>query len=67
MLKNISNFRHVPGYLVAAFIKRLSRLALTAPPSGLEVIIPFIYNLLIRHPNCTVLIHKVNGPKGEEN
>ena len=49
---------------MAAFIKRLSRLALTTPPSGLQIIIPFIYNLLIRHPNCTVMINKPDGPKG---
>lgn len=56
--------RHLPAYMVAAFIKRLARLALTAPPSGLEIIIPFIYNLLLRHPNCRVLVHKPGGPKG---
>ncbi|XP_063000488.1 nucleolar complex protein 4 homolog [Elgaria multicarinata webbii] len=53
---------HLPAYLVAAFAKRLARLALTAPPDGLLIVIPFICNLLRRHPACKVLIHRPDGP-----
>uniref|UniRef100_UPI0037E94450 nucleolar complex protein 4 homolog n=1 Tax=Semicossyphus pulcher TaxID=241346 RepID=UPI0037E94450 len=49
---------HLPMYLVAAFAKRLARLALTAPPTALLIVLPFIYNLIRRHPSCRVLIHK---------
>ncbi|XP_066545640.1 nucleolar complex protein 4 homolog [Amia ocellicauda] len=49
---------HLPVYLVAAFAKRLSRLALTAPPPALRMLIPFICNLIRRHPSCRVLIHR---------
>ncbi|XP_041078704.1 nucleolar complex protein 4 homolog [Polyodon spathula] len=49
---------HLPVYLVAAFAKRLSRLALTAPPQALLMVIPFICNLIRRHPSCRVLIHR---------
>ncbi|KAL4609226.1 nucleolar complex protein 4-like [Arapaima gigas] len=49
---------HLPVYLVAAFVKRLSRLALTAPPAVLLMILPFICNLIRRHPACRVLIHR---------
>uniref|UniRef100_A0A8D3BQK9 CCAAT-binding factor domain-containing protein n=1 Tax=Scophthalmus maximus TaxID=52904 RepID=A0A8D3BQK9_SCOMX len=49
---------HLPVYLVAAFAKRLARLALTAPPAALLIVLPFIYNLIRRHPSCRVLIHK---------
>ncbi|NP_001084692.1 nucleolar complex protein 4 homolog B [Xenopus laevis] len=49
---------HLPVYLVAAFAKRLARLALTAPPQVLLMIIPFICNLIRRHPACRVLIHR---------
>ncbi|XP_062867285.1 nucleolar complex protein 4 homolog [Trichomycterus rosablanca] len=49
---------HLPVYLVAAFIKRLSRLALTAPPTALLIVLPFICNLIRRHPSCRVLIHR---------
>ncbi|KAJ3295884.1 hypothetical protein HK104_002224 [Borealophlyctis nickersoniae] len=47
----------LPSYLVAAFIKRMSRLSLTAPPAGILILIPLIYNLLKRHPSCIRLIH----------
>ncbi|XP_056146583.1 nucleolar complex protein 4 homolog [Lampris incognitus] len=49
---------HLPLYLVAAFAKRLARLALTAPPASLLMILPFIYNLIRRHPSSRVLIHR---------
>lgn len=49
---------HLPAYLVAAFIKRLSRLALRAPPYAIAMVIVFIGNLIRRHPNCKVLIHQ---------
>ena len=49
---------HLPAYLVAAFAKRLARLALTAPPSGAMLAIPFVCNLIRRHPSCQVLIHR---------
>ncbi|KFV63344.1 Nucleolar complex protein 4, partial [Dryobates pubescens] len=54
---------HLPAYLVAAFIKRLARLALTAPPEALLMVIPFICNLFRRHPACRVLVHRPNGPE----
>lgn len=53
-----SNFRHLPAYLVAAFAKRLSRLSLCASPHCLTIILPFLHNLLVRHPNCQVLINQ---------
>jgi U3 small nucleolar RNA-associated protein 19 len=50
--------RHLPVLLVAAFIKRLSRLSLAAPPAAIVSIVPFVYNLLKRHPSCLILIHR---------
>jgi U3 small nucleolar RNA-associated protein 19 len=35
----------------------MARLSLTAPPAASVIIIPFIYNLLKRHPTCMILIH----------
>lgn len=49
---------HLPAALVASFIKRLSRLALNAPPSAIVFVTPWIYNLLKRHPSCTFMIHR---------
>jgi U3 small nucleolar RNA-associated protein 19 len=49
---------HLPAVLVASFIKRLSRLSLNAPPAGIVAVVPWIYNLLKRHPTCTFMIHR---------
>lgn len=49
---------HLPASLVASFIKRLARLALHAPPAGIIAVIPWIYNMLKRHPTCTFMIHR---------
>lgn len=49
---------HLPAALVASFIKRLSRLTLHAPPSGIVVVVPWIYNILKDHPSCTFMIHR---------
>ncbi|KAJ1729143.1 Maturation and nuclear export of 40S ribosomal subunits interacting protein [Coemansia biformis] len=60
---------HLPAYLVAAFIKRLSRLALSAPPSGAVTVVPMVYNLLKAHPSCMPLIHRMpelDAETGEE-
>uniref|UniRef100_A0A3B3ZLF6 CCAAT-binding factor domain-containing protein n=1 Tax=Periophthalmus magnuspinnatus TaxID=409849 RepID=A0A3B3ZLF6_9GOBI len=57
-LANLFLSSHLPVYLIAAFAKRLARLALTAPPTALLIVLPFIYNLIRRHPSCRVLIHK---------
>ncbi|CAH6778706.1 nucleolar complex protein 4 homolog [Phodopus roborovskii] len=54
---------HLPAYLVAAFAKRLARLALTAPPEALLMVLPFICNLLRRHPACRVMVHRPQGPE----
>jgi len=49
---------HLPATLLASFLKRLSRLSLSAPPAAVVMIIPFTYNLLKRHPACMVMIHR---------
>eukprot|EP00293_Proteomonas_sulcata_P013489 CAMPEP_0184306826 /NCGR_PEP_ID=MMETSP1049-20130417/15724_1 /TAXON_ID=77928 /ORGANISM="Proteomonas sulcata, Strain CCMP704" /LENGTH=162 /DNA_ID=CAMNT_0026619173 /DNA_START=48 /DNA_END=533 /DNA_ORIENTATION=+ len=45
--------------MIAAFIKRLARLALGSPVTGSAIALPFIYNLLRRHAPCLTLIHKL--------
>ncbi|KAK9248913.1 CBF/Mak21 family-domain-containing protein [Lipomyces tetrasporus] len=57
---------HLPALLVASFIKRLSRLAISAPPSAIVIIIPFVYNLLKRHNTCNVLLQRVDTTDAEE-
>ncbi|WVQ89831.1 hypothetical protein IAS59_003595 [Cryptococcus gattii] len=48
----------MPSTLIASFIKRLSLLCLTAPPQGIVMVLPFIYNLFKKHPGCMVLLQR---------
>jgi U3 small nucleolar RNA-associated protein 19 len=48
---------YLPASLIAAFVKRLARLSLSAPPSASVIVVPFIYNMLKRHPTCMKMIH----------
>ncbi|KAJ3331090.1 Nucleolar complex protein 4, partial [Kappamyces sp. JEL0680] len=47
----------LPSYLVAAFIKRMVRLSIYSPPSGIMMVLPFVFNLFRLHPSCIKLIH----------
>jgi U3 small nucleolar RNA-associated protein 19 len=59
LLDNFLSSTHLPAVLVASFIKRLARLTLNASPSGIAPVIPWIYNILKKHPSCTFMIHRV--------
>ena len=48
----------VPAYVAAAFIKRTARVALVSPTPVLYFAMPFIRQLLQRHPNCIAMIHR---------
>jgi DNA mismatch repair ATPase MutL len=54
----IHGLSYVPSYMMAAFAKRLCRLALTAPPSGCLFILALTFNLIRRHPTLLPLIHR---------
>lgn len=43
--------------MVAAFMKRLARLSLQAPPAAIITIMPFTYNQMKRHPALMTMIH----------
>lgn len=58
-------FRHLSAHLVAAFIKKMSRLLLTAPPESLLCALPMVRNWLARHPACHVLVHRPGSIAGE--
>ncbi|XP_049311373.1 nucleolar complex protein 4 homolog A isoform X1 [Bactrocera dorsalis] len=47
---------HLPENLVAAFVKRLARLSLIAPPQDSIIILHFIGNLILRHAGLKRLI-----------
>lgn len=54
----------LPIYTVAAFIKRLSRLCLSAPPDGVLYALPLVFRLMCAHKGCVVLVHR--DPKSAE-
>lgn len=58
LLNTFLESSHLPAALVASFIKRLSRLALNAPPPAIVFIVPYIYNLFRLHPTCTFMLHR---------
>lgn len=67
LLDTFMSSTHLPSAMVASFIKRLSRLALHAPPGGIVVVVPWVYNMLKRHPSCTFMIHReIRNPKARK-
>lgn len=54
----------MPAYTIAAFVKKLARLSLTAPPGGCLTVIAFIHNLVRRHPATAVMLHKPTKAAG---
>lgn len=64
LLNTFLTSTHLPATLIASFVKRLSRLALNAPPSAIVVIVPFMYNIFKNHPTCTYMMHReIRGEK----
>ncbi|KAH8256299.1 hypothetical protein KR038_006815 [Drosophila bunnanda] len=62
---------HLPENLVAAFVKRLARLALQSPTEDAVIMIRFVCNLLLRHTGLQKLIRsslaeKVSDPYDEQ-
>jgi U3 small nucleolar RNA-associated protein 19 len=57
---------HLPAYLVAAFIKRMARLAMFAPTPAILAVLPMIHNLLRQHSECRVLLHREYPSAGGE-
>ena len=67
LLDTFMSSTHLPAVLVASFLKRLSRLTLHAPPAGVVAVVPWIYNLLKKHPTTTFMIHReVRGDAAKE-
>ncbi|XP_071440282.1 nucleolar complex protein 4 homolog B [Hetaerina americana] len=52
---------HLPESMVASFVKRLSRLALAAPPLDISLMLAFIGNLIIRHPGLKKMMNNPGG------
>ncbi|TGZ85165.1 CBF-domain-containing protein [Ascodesmis nigricans] len=58
LLETFLSSTHLPAQLIASFIKRLSRLCLSAPPGAIVAIVPFIYNLFQAHKSTTYMMHR---------
>ena len=56
----------LPEYLVAAFAKRLARLALTGPAHTLTMVLQFIGNLLLRHPGLQKMANLGDGSASDD-
>jgi U3 small nucleolar RNA-associated protein 19 len=52
----------LPAHIVAAFLKRLLRCALSAPPPGILYALALTSNLLRKHPETSCLIHREGEP-----
>ncbi|CAH0563564.1 unnamed protein product [Brassicogethes aeneus] len=57
---------HLPETLVAAFAKRLARLALVAPSEDVIIICHFVGNLILRHPGLKCLLNNANSGMSNE-
>jgi hypothetical protein len=49
---------YLPLSVAASFLKKLARLALTAPPQGALICLQLIFNILRRHPSAMPLLHR---------
>lgn len=56
----------LPAHLVAAFIKRLCRCALSGPPSSALFVLALVSNLLKKHPECNCLVQRKEGTEMED-
>lgn len=57
LLDTFLSSTHLSAQLVSSFIKRLARLSISAPPGAIVSIVPFVYNLIRKHPTCMILLH----------
>jgi hypothetical protein len=58
LLSMVLNGSYLPAYLVAAFAKKLVRLALHAPPAPAAYILALIFNLVRKHPIISSIINR---------
>lgn len=66
LLDTFLSSTHLPAAMVASFIKKMARLSLSAPPSAVVTVVPFIYNLLKKHPSCTFMVHREGSTEDRE-
>lgn len=52
---------NLPLYMLAAFLKRFSRLSLAVSPSTSMMLIAIVYRVLVKHPAIQVLLHRTHN------
>ena len=66
LTKCLARNEMLPAHLVAAFVKRLCRSALSAPPPGILFVLALTSNLLRKHPECSCLIQRKDGTEMDD-
>ena len=56
----------LPAHVVAAFVKRLVRSSLSAPPASILFVLALVSNLLRKHPETSCLVHRLSSTTGGE-
>ena len=56
----VTTSTHLPQYIVAAYMKRLARIAVLAPAHSIRPILILISNLVARHHNCSIMLHQTD-------
>jgi len=51
----------LPAHVVAAFVKRLVRSSLSAPPASILFVLALVSNLLRKHPETSCLVHRLSN------
>lgn len=64
-LDTILSSTKIPAYIIAAYIKKLSRLSLVGKPRSLVAILRLVNNLFMRHPFLIFLRNRVDDKARE--
>jgi U3 small nucleolar RNA-associated protein 19 len=66
LTKCLTRNEMLPAHLVAAFVKRLCRCALSGPVSGVLFVLALVSNLMRKHPECSCLVQRKGGSDMED-
>jgi U3 small nucleolar RNA-associated protein 19 len=66
LTKCLTRNEMLPAHLVAAFVKRLCRCALSGPVSSILFVLALVSNLLRKHPECSCLVQRQGSSEMED-
>jgi U3 small nucleolar RNA-associated protein 19 len=67
LFEKVSMFLKSTGlstHVISAWVKRIARRCLNAPPDGILYALPLVFRLITTHPTCVVLLHR-NDEEGQ--